>query len=58
MQKRIAFYEDINTVDDLIGVLKTIAKELEVENQFGEPISVSLYEDTKTKELTVLIDGV
>ncbi|ELJ8739029.1 hypothetical protein GWZ74_17225 [Vibrio cholerae] len=58
MQKRIAFYEDVQTVGDLIKILETFNQDLEVENQFGELISVSLYEDAETKERTILIDGV
>ncbi|EHY9846646.1 MAG: hypothetical protein ACRCXG_12990 [Vibrio sp.] len=58
MQKQIAFYEDVQTVGDLIKILETFNQDLEVENQFGEPISVSLYEDAETKERTILIGGV
>lgn len=58
MKKRIDFYEDVQSVGDLIKILKTFNRDLEVENQFSEQISVSLYEDVETKERTVLIDGV
>ncbi len=58
MKKRIDFYDDVQSVGDLIKILKTFNRDLEVENQFSEQISVSLYEDVETKDRTVLIDGV
>lgn len=58
MQKRIESHEGIETVGDLVKVLKSFNQDFEVRNQFDETMSVSLYEDVKTKERVVLIDGV